>query len=135
MEAPAEEFRGYDVISAAMSSDIPKDQFDRFATSRYGNSQVFSGHYDDSVANEDLEALIPRSARTLRPVTGALRRADPARGQLITRSPTGARYAPNSSTPARVPTGLLSGRYAWVGTEHLAGYERRLLRDQSGPGA
>ena len=59
MEAPAEKFRGYDVISAAMSSDIPKDLFDRFATSRYGNSQVFSGHYDDYVANEDLEGADP----------------------------------------------------------------------------
>ena len=83
MEAPAEEFRGYDVISAAMSSDIPKDLFDRFATSRYGNSQVFSGHYDDSVANEDLEALIPRSARTLRPVTVELCGLRPIDGHCI----------------------------------------------------
>lgn len=57
-EAPAEEFRGYDIVSKAMSSHIPRDLFERFAGSNYGNSPVFSSHIDDHVSNENLDALI-----------------------------------------------------------------------------
>lgn len=57
-EAPAEEYRGYELIATAMSNDIPPDVFEEFAESRYGDSPVFSGHIDDSVPAEQLDALI-----------------------------------------------------------------------------
>lgn len=57
-EAPAEEYRGYQVIAQAMSRDIPIDVFKQFAESRHGNSPAFSGHIDDSVPADQLDGLI-----------------------------------------------------------------------------
>jgi hypothetical protein len=57
-EAPAEEYRGYQLIAQAMSRDIPSDVFEQFAESRHGNSPAFSGHIDDSVPADQLESLI-----------------------------------------------------------------------------
>ena len=57
-EAPAEEYRVYQIIAQAMSHDIPSDVFKEFAESHYGNSPAFSGHIDDNVSAADLDALI-----------------------------------------------------------------------------
>lgn len=57
-EDPAEEFRGYELISKAMSNDIPPDLLAEFGSSTYGNSPAFSGHIDDRVEAERLDDLI-----------------------------------------------------------------------------
>jgi hypothetical protein len=57
-EAPAEEWRGYNVIAKAMSDDVPKDIFNEFAADSYGDSPVFSGHIDSHVDADRLEAMI-----------------------------------------------------------------------------
>ncbi len=57
-EAPAAEFRGYNIIAKAMSDDIPTDLFKEFCESVHGNSPLFSGHIDDRVEADRLPALI-----------------------------------------------------------------------------
>jgi hypothetical protein len=57
-EAPDDEFRGYQQIAFAMSSDIPTDLFEQFAGSRQGDSPAFSGNIDESVSADQLPALI-----------------------------------------------------------------------------
>ena len=57
-EAPAEEWRGYNVIAKAMSDDVPEDIFNEFAVDSYGDSPVFSGRIDSHVDADRLEAMI-----------------------------------------------------------------------------
>lgn len=56
-DAPADEYRGYVVISQAMSGDIPKDIFKEFCSKTYGGSPMYDGHIDDRVSDGKLPAL------------------------------------------------------------------------------
>jgi len=57
-DAPDDEYRGYVVISQAMSSDIPSDIFEEFCSKTYGGSPAYDGHIDDRVLDDKLPALI-----------------------------------------------------------------------------